>query len=75
MLHVLGEVDLAHPADAELVEDQITAELEPLVFASGKSVGMKARDQPGIHEPVEHLGRGRRARVAAPLRPTRNASR
>ena len=57
---VLGQVHLAHPAQADPVEQLVLAEDEPLVPAAEQLLGLKRGEEAVILELLGEFGRGRR---------------
>ncbi len=57
--HVLGQVDAAHPAGAQVVQQLVLAQEEALVAAFQQLVGLPAGEQPGLDQPLgDQLGVG-----------------
>ena len=52
---MFGEVNLAHAAGADLIENQVAADLEALVLASGKLVRVEPRDHARVDEPAQEI--------------------
>ena len=70
---MFGEIDLPHPASADLVKDEIAAELESLVLSRSQFVGVEARDEPDLYQAFEHFA-GAVGVIPALCKPTRNPS-
>src|SRR6266540_557707 len=52
---MFGQVDLPHPAGADLIEDQVAADLEALVLPGGELVGVELRDHARVNQAGEQV--------------------